>query len=76
MPEFPPVTMKTLPLRSGRVSGWKVMLRTNTTRVNLERWRAEKQTSQRLMQVSMVLTVQKDASGLSKVVLRPLYPSH
>ncbi len=30
MPEFPPVTMNTLPLRSGRVSGWKVMFKTST----------------------------------------------
>lgn len=26
MPEFPPVTMNTLPLSLGSVSGWKVML--------------------------------------------------
>ena len=26
MPEFPPVTMYTLPLRSGRELGWKVIL--------------------------------------------------
>jgi hypothetical protein len=30
MPEFPPVTMNTLPLRSGRVSGWKVMFKMST----------------------------------------------
>jgi hypothetical protein len=30
MPEFPPVTMNTLPLRSGRLSGWKVMVKTST----------------------------------------------
>jgi hypothetical protein len=30
MPEFPPVTINTLPLRSGRVSGWKVMFKTST----------------------------------------------
>jgi hypothetical protein len=28
MPEFPPVTMNTFPLRSGRVSGWNVMFKT------------------------------------------------
>jgi hypothetical protein len=26
MPPFPPVTMYTLPLRSGRESGWKAMV--------------------------------------------------
>ena len=30
MQEFPPVTMNTLPLRLGRVSGWKVMFKTRT----------------------------------------------
>jgi hypothetical protein len=29
MPEFPPVTMYTLPVRTGRESGWKVILRMN-----------------------------------------------
>lgn len=27
MPELPPVTMNTLPERSGRLSGWKVMVK-------------------------------------------------
>jgi hypothetical protein len=26
MPEFPPVTMYTFPVRSGKESGWKVIL--------------------------------------------------
>lgn len=30
MPEFPPVTMKTLPVRSGRVEGWKGMFERRT----------------------------------------------
>jgi hypothetical protein len=29
MPEFPPVTMYTLPVRTGRESGWKVILGMN-----------------------------------------------
>ena len=37
MPEFPPVTMNTLPLRSGRVSGWKVMFKVIPT-VSTQRW--------------------------------------
>ena len=29
MPEFPPVTIYTLPVRSGRESGWKVISEMN-----------------------------------------------
>jgi hypothetical protein len=34
MPEFPPVTIYTLPVKSGRESGWKVISRMKDGRLN------------------------------------------
>jgi hypothetical protein len=42
MPEFPPVTMYTLPVRSGRESGWKVILGMNDGDQNDVARKAEK----------------------------------
>lgn len=61
MPEFPPVTMNTLPLRLGRLSGWKVMFEKSTS-VDVQRYNAKKQIKQCLGLSYMLLMLGKNVS--------------